>query len=93
VTAVAQLIPWLWPVATALTLLALLVAGLLASRAIRARQGHQGAHTDVRIVAGADLGIEVEVTQSRADHSPPTFAVRIEPHADRGTQILEEVHQ
>jgi hypothetical protein len=93
VTPAAQPIPWLWPVAATLTLLTLLVAGLLTSRAVRTRQGHKAAHTDIRVVAGADFGSDVTVMQSRADRSSPTCVVRIEPHADSGTQVVEEVYQ
>jgi hypothetical protein len=74
-------------------MLALLVAGLLVSRAIRAPQEQKEVHTDVRVVAGAISGVAVEVMQSPADRSPPTRVVRIEPHADSGTQVIEEVHQ
>jgi hypothetical protein len=87
---------WLWPVAATLILLTLLVAGLLVSRAIRAQQEQKkqkGAHTDIRAVVGADPGIDVEVMKSPSDRSPPTCVVRIEPRADSGTQVLEEVHQ
>jgi hypothetical protein len=91
---VAQQITQWWPI---LVLLTLLVAGLLASRvvsrAIRAPQEQNGVSTDVRAVAGAISSVELKVMQSRVDHSLPTCVVRIEPHADNGTQILEEVHQ
>jgi hypothetical protein len=90
---VVQLIPRWWPIPALLTLL---VAGLLVSRVIRAQKEQQkqkGAHTDVRAVVGADPGTDVEVMQSRTDRSPPTFVVRIEPRADSGTQVFEEVHQ
>jgi hypothetical protein len=85
-----QLIPQWWPIPALLTVL---VVGLLVSRVIRALHQQKVVPTDVRVIAGAVSGVEVEVMQSRADHSPPTRVVRIEPHADSGTQILEEVHQ
>jgi hypothetical protein len=90
---VAELIPWWWPIPATLTLLALLIAGVLVSRAIRAQQDQKGIPPDVRAVIGAVSGIDVEVMQSRADRSSPTCVVRIQPRADSGTQVLEEVHQ
>jgi hypothetical protein len=80
----------LWPVAAAA--LILLGAGLVAPRTLRARRGPKWVRTHVRIVAGPASASDVEVTHPRADR-PPTHVVRIEPHPDRGTQILEEVNR
>jgi CBS-domain-containing membrane protein len=80
----------LWPVTAAA--LILLGAGLVAPRALRARRGPKWVRTHVRIVAGPASASDVEVTHPRADR-PPTHVVRIEPHPDRGTQILEEVNR
>jgi hypothetical protein len=72
--------------------LMVLLAGQL-SRAVRARQDQQWVQGHVEAVAGAVSGVGVEVMESRTDLSPPTFVVRIEPHAARGTQVLEEVYR
>ncbi|MGH3974630.1 MAG: PASTA domain-containing protein [Pseudonocardiaceae bacterium] len=85
------LIPRWWPIPATLTLL--IVAGILVSRALRALREQKGINADIRIIAGADLGTDVEVMQSPSNHSQSTCVVRIEPHADSGTQVLEEVHQ
>jgi hypothetical protein len=85
-----QLVPWFWPVIVALILLGV---GLLIFRAVRGRQRQKWVHAHVRAVAGTAPGVGVEVMESRTDHSPPTCVVRLEPRADSGTQVLEEVHQ
>lgn len=92
-----QLVPWFWPVIVALILLGvgllvLLVVPLI-FRAVRGRQGQKWVRAHVRVVARTDPGVGVEVMESRTDHSPPTCVVRLESHADSGTQVLEEVHQ
>jgi hypothetical protein len=93
---VSNLISWLW---IGLILLILLGVGLVAllvgqlSRVVRARQDQQWVQAHVEAVAGAASGVGVEVMESRTDFSPPTLAVRIEPHADSGTQILEEARR
>lgn len=89
----AGLIPRWWPIPATLTFLALLIAGLLLARAIRTQQGQKGILPDIRVVPGVDPGTDVEVTQSPSDRSSPTCVVRIEPHADSGTQVLEEGRQ
>jgi len=92
-----QLVPWFWPVIVALILLSvgllILLVGLLIFRAVRDRQRQKWVRAHVRAVAGTAPGVGVEVMESRTDHSPPTCVVRLEPRADSGTQILEEVHQ
>jgi hypothetical protein len=92
----SKLIPWLWSVIVALILLGLgllALLGLLASSAVRGRQKQKWVHTHVQAIAGAAPGVDVEVMESQMDHSPPTWVVRLEPHADSGRQVLEEVHQ
>jgi hypothetical protein len=80
----SKLIPWLW-------LLIPLAVGLLVILAVRARRGQKWVRGHVRAVPGAAPGAVVEVMESRTNHSPPTQVVRLEPHADSGTQIFEEV--
>jgi hypothetical protein len=92
----SKLIPWLWSMIVALILLGLgllALLGLLAWSAVRGRQKQKWIHTHVQAIAGAAPGVDVEVMESRMDHSPPTRVVRLEPHADSGRQVLEEVHQ
>jgi hypothetical protein len=92
----SKLIPWLWSMIVALILLGLgllALLGLLAWSAVRGRQKQKWVHTHVQAIAGAAPGVDVEVMESRTDHSPPTWVVRLEPHADSGRQVLEEVHQ
>jgi hypothetical protein len=85
-------IPWFWPVVIALLLLcAALLVGLLLLLAARSRKGPKWVRAHVRAVAGAAHGAGVEVTESRTDHSVPLCVVRLESHADSGSQVLEEV--
>jgi beta-lactam-binding protein with PASTA domain len=79
----------LWPVAAALIVLG---GALMAPRVVRARRGPQWVRAHVRISSGTAPGSDVEVTPTPADRRP-TPVVRIEPHADGGTQVLEEVHR
>jgi hypothetical protein len=69
-----------------------LLARLMVLHALRNRHGQKWARARIQLVAGADPGVGVEVMESRTDHSPPTCVVRLQPYADSGTQILEEVH-
>lgn len=92
----SKLIPWLWSMIFALILLGaglLALLGLLARSAVRSRQQQKWVQTHVQAVAGAVPGVDIEVMESRTDHSPPTWVARLEPHADSGRQVLEEVHQ
>lgn len=73
--------------------LLLLLIGILVSRAVRGRQEQNGVPAHIQAVAGAASGTVVEVMESRTDGSRSTFTVRIEPHADSGTQVLEEEYQ
>jgi hypothetical protein len=88
-------LPWFWPVIIALLVLsAALLLGLLLLLTARARKGPKWVHTHVRAVAAvaeATPGASVEVMESRTDHSAPPCVVRLEPHADSGLQVLEEV--
>jgi hypothetical protein len=86
-------IPWFWPVIIALLgLSAALLVGLLLLVAARAWKGPKWVRAHVRAVAGVAPDVGVEVMESPADHSAPPCVVRLEPHADSGTQTLEEVH-
>lgn len=81
---------WWWPLAV---LALLFVAALVAVGASRAHRGHRWARAHVRAEAGTGAEIGVEVEESQADRSPPSCVVRIEPHADSGTQVLKGVEQ
>lgn len=85
---VTKLIPWLW---LAIVALILLTIGLLALLADQVRKGQKWVSAHVSAIAGADPGVGVEVMESRTDYSPPSCVVRLESHADSGTQVLEEV--
>jgi PASTA domain len=86
-------IPWFWPVIIALLgLSAVLLVGLLLLVAARAWKGPKWVRAHFRAVAGVAPGVGVEVMELPTDHSAPPCVVRLEPHADSGTQILEEVH-
>jgi hypothetical protein len=88
-----KLIPGSSPVIVALILLGIgLLAALLVLHAVRNRHGQKWMRARIQLVAGADPGVGVEVMESRTDRSPSTCVVRLEPHADSGTQIFEEVH-
>jgi hypothetical protein len=88
-----KLIPGFWPVIVALILLGVgLLVALSVLHAVRNRHGQKWAHARIQVVAGAHPGVGVEVMESRTDRSPATCVVRLEPQADSGTQIFEEVH-
>jgi hypothetical protein len=95
VPVVFELTPlWLWPVFTGLSLLTLgLLILLLILHVVQNRKGEKWVRAHVEAVAGAAPGAGVEVMESRTDHSPPTCIVRLEPRADSGTQVLEEVRR
>jgi hypothetical protein len=90
-------LPWLWPVFSALILipigLLILLIATLISRAIRDRRGQKWVHAHVKAVAGTAPSTGVEVMESRSDYAPPSCVVRLEPHADSGVLVLEEVHR
>lgn len=80
-------------------MLAMLLAVLLGAAATKGkiarqpRRGPEWVHEHVLPVAGATTPqMSVEVV-SRTDGSPPTRVVRIAPHADSGTQFVEEITQ
>lgn len=76
-----------------LVVLVLILLGVLLSRlARRAREGPEWVRNHVRVIAGATAGSVVEVMESPADGSNRTCVVRITPHTDNSTQVLEEVH-
>jgi hypothetical protein len=83
-------------VAVALILLGVgllaLLAVLLILRAVRGWQGQKWVPAHVHAVAGVAPDTVVEIMEPRTADSSPTCVVRIAPHADSGTQVLE-VHQ
>lgn len=84
--------PWFWPLIIALlALCAALLLGLLLWLAARARKGPKWVRAHVHAVASAAAGPSVDVMEPRTDHSAPPCVVRLEPHADSGQQVLEEV--
>lgn len=85
----SELIPWSWLVVA----LILLGVGLVTALAGRALHGQRWVRAHVRAVAGVAPSVGVEVMESRSDSSSTTCVVRMEPHADSGMQVLEEVHQ
>ncbi len=92
--ALVEPIPWFWPVFTALVLLSAgLLVGLLVLLAVRARKGQKWVRAHVRAVVGAAPDVGVEIMESRTEYSPPSCVVRLEPHADSGMQVLEEVRR
>jgi hypothetical protein len=79
-----------WPVAAVLILLG---AALLVPRAFPVQRRPKWVRAHVRTVAGGGPGRHVEITPLPPDRSLPTCVVRIEPRADPGRQVLEEVDQ
>lgn len=79
--------PW-WPAAV---LAVLLGVALLAPRMLRSRIDRRWVRAHVRATPGAAPGFGVKVTEQPPSTSPPTHVVRLEPHPDSGTQVLEEV--
>jgi hypothetical protein len=79
-----------WPVAAAVILL---VAALLVAPGVRARRGPKWARAHVQAVARARFDGDVVIIRSQAARSSPTCVVRLEPHAERGTQALLEVNR
>jgi hypothetical protein len=77
-----------WPVAAALTLLAAVV---LAAPRVWARRGPKWVRAHVQAVARPGVDRDAAIVRSPAGRSSPTCVVRLEPHADRGTQALLEV--
>jgi hypothetical protein len=67
---------------------ALLAAAALVSQPVDEKDG--GNTPQVRIVTRTPVASEIEITPRSGDDAP-TWVVRIEPHGDRGTQVLEEV--
>ncbi len=66
---------------------------LLALRVLRGRRDRRWVRTHVRAAPGPPAHSRLDVTEAPVDSSPPAVVVRIEPHADRGTQVLQEVDQ
>jgi beta-lactam-binding protein with PASTA domain len=77
-----------WPVGV---LLVLLVAAVIGPRFIRGRRDRTWVRAHVRVRGGATRGPTVQIAEQPDASFQPTHVVRLEPHADRGTQVLEEV--
>jgi beta-lactam-binding protein with PASTA domain len=77
-----------WPVGV---LLVLLAAAVLGPRIIRARRDRNWVRAHVRVRGGATRTPTVEIAEQPDASFQPTHVVRLEPHADRGTQVLDEV--
>lgn len=85
--------PW-WPIApaaTALVLLLVLGATLAAYQTTRASRDRRWLRKHMRLVPGAASAPGFDIRESRTELSAPTLVVRLEPQADRGKQVLEEV--
>jgi hypothetical protein len=88
----AELFSWARLVIVTLTLFGIGLLTLLVLRTVRHRHQQTEIGTNIRAIARAVPYIDIEVIKPQTDHSPSCI-VRIEPHTDRGTRILEEVHQ
>jgi beta-lactam-binding protein with PASTA domain len=77
-----------WPVGV---LLVLLVAAVIGPRFIRGRGDRRWVRAHVQVRGGATRAPTVEIAEQPDPSSQPTHVVRLEPHADQGTQVLEEV--
>jgi beta-lactam-binding protein with PASTA domain len=77
-----------WPVGVLLVLLAAAVVG---PRIIRSRRDRRWVRAHVRVRGGASQAPTVEIAEQPDASFQPTHVVRLEPRADRGTQVLEEV--
>jgi beta-lactam-binding protein with PASTA domain len=77
-----------WPVGV---LLVLLVAAVVGPRFVRGRRDRTWVRAHVRVRGGATQGPTVQIAEQPDASFQPTHVVRLEPHADRGTQVLEEV--
>jgi beta-lactam-binding protein with PASTA domain len=80
--------PLPWRVAAA-ALVLLLGVGAMGYRILRKRQEHRWVRAKVRVVARPTPAASPTITESRT--STPMPVVRIEPHSDAGSSILEEV--
>jgi hypothetical protein len=88
----AELFSWARLVIVTLTLFGIGLLTLLVLRTVRHRHQQTEIGTNIRAIARAVPYIDIEVIEPQTDHSPSRI-VRIEPHTDRGTQILQEVRQ
>jgi hypothetical protein len=77
-----------WPVGV---LLVLLVAAVVGPRLLRSRRDRTWVRAHVRVRGGATRAPTVEIAEQPDASFQPTHVVRLEPHADRGTHVLEEV--
>ncbi|MGH4017306.1 MAG: PASTA domain-containing protein [Pseudonocardiaceae bacterium] len=81
--------PW-----SLLVVLVLILLGALGGTLARqVRKGPAWVHSHVRAVAGFVPHIGVAIAESRVDPSSRTCVVRITPHHDSGTQVLEVADQ
>ena len=81
--------PW-WPVAVAVLALLLAVASA-AFKSTRPRRDRRWLRKHMRLVPGAASAPEFDVREPRTEQAAPTLVVRLQPRADGGMQVLEEV--
>jgi PASTA domain len=81
--------PW-WPIAAA-ALATLLGAALSAHQVTRSSRDRGWLRRHMRLVPRAAPAPGLDITESRTEMESPTLVVRLEPHADGGIQVLEEV--
>ena len=87
VAATAASTSW-WP--ATLAPLILVAPFLFALRTVRRRRGRSWARIHTRVAPGAAARRRVTTTESSAEPSSADVVVRIEPHADAGTRIIEK---
>jgi beta-lactam-binding protein with PASTA domain len=81
--------PW-WPVAVAVLALLLAVASA-AFKATRPRRDRRWLRKHMRLIPGAASAPEFDVREPRTEQAAPTLVVRLQPRADGGMQVLEEI--
>jgi hypothetical protein len=81
--------PW-WPVAAAVLALLLAVASG-AFKSTRPRRDRRWLRKHMRLVPGAASAPEFDVREPRTEQAAPTLVVRLQPRANGGMQVLEEV--
>jgi len=75
--------------------MAVLLGGAGAATYTRVRSRHDlaWAQGHLSIVPGVRVEPEAKVREWRSDEDTPTHAVRLEPHPDEGTYVVEEDEQ
>ncbi|HEU4541996.1 MAG TPA: PASTA domain-containing protein, partial [Jiangellaceae bacterium] len=80
--------PW-WPVAATVALL--LAVASAAFKSTRPRRDRRWLRKHMRLVPGTASAPEFDVREPRTEQAAPTLVVRLQPRADAGMQVLEEV--